>query len=45
MSGGGAEYGTETIKAMVGADQYGYPRDKSGACSIISGGGDGYGGI
>ena len=33
MSGGGAEYGTAPIKAIVGAVRYGYPRDKSGACS------------
>ena len=37
MSGGGAESGTATIKAMVGASCSGYTRAKSGACS--SGGG------
>ena len=45
MSGGGAEAGAVTIKAMVGANQSEYPKNKSGA--IKSGGarGDGDGGI
>ena len=43
MSGGGAEYGTTTIKAMVGSDRSVYTRDKSGASSRGGGGGDGGG--
>ena len=41
MSGGGAEFETLTIKAMVGSACSGYPRDKSGACSSEGGKGDG----
>ena len=37
--GGGAEFGTVTIQAMVGAARYGYPRNNGGVC--ISGGGRG----
>ena len=40
MSGGGAESGTVTIRTMVGEARSMYPRDKSGACSSGSGGGD-----
>ena len=45
VSGGVAETGTATIKAMVGAACSGYPMDKSGACSSGGGKGDGDVGI
>ena len=35
------EASTETIKTIVVASHYGYPRDNSGACSRGGGGGDG----